>query len=45
MTGRKSFNSLRAELTPAQKEAVSAKVIALSEEIVRSAPSWRRQEG
>ena len=33
MTGRKNFNALRADLNPAQQAAVSAKVIALREEM------------
>ena len=36
MTGRANFKALRAELTPAQQVAVSAKVIALTDEMTRA---------
>ena len=43
MTGRKNFNALRAELTPAQQAAVSAKVIALREEMTLAELRQARQ--
>ncbi len=43
MTGRKNFNALRGELTPAQQAAVSAKVIALREEMTLAELRQARQ--
>ena len=43
MTGRNNFNALRAELTPAQQAAVSAKVIALREEMTLAELRQARQ--
>ena len=43
MTGRKNFNALRADLTPAQQAAVSAKVIALREEMTLAELRQARQ--
>ena len=43
MTGRKKFDALRAELTPAQQAAVSAKVIALREEMTLAELRQARQ--
>ena len=43
MTGRKNFNALRAELTPEQQAAVSAKVIALREEMTLAELRQARQ--
>ena len=43
MTGRKKFNVLRAELTPEQQGAVSAKAIALREEMTLAELRQARQ--
>lgn len=43
MTGRKKFDALRAELTPAQQAAVSARVIALREEMTLAELRQARQ--
>ena len=43
MTGRKNFRTLRAELTPAQQAAVSAKVVALREEMTLAELRQARQ--
>ena len=43
MTGRKKFDVLRVELTPAQQAAVSAKVIALREEMTLAELRQARQ--
>ena len=43
MTGRKNFNALRAELTPAQQAAVFVKVIALREELTLAELRQARQ--
>lgn len=43
MTGRKKFNVLRAELTPEQQVAVSAKAIALREEMTLAELRQARQ--
>ena len=43
MTGRKKFDALRADLTPAQKAAVTVKVIALREEMTLAELRQARQ--
>lgn len=43
MTGRKKFDALRTELTPAQQAAVSARVIALREEMTLAELRQARQ--
>lgn len=43
MTGRRSFNTLRAQLTPAQRDNVAAKVAALREEMTLAEVRQARQ--